>query len=190
MLGKNVFLGLCALAFGGAIVVQPFGGSGQSGKIGFIDMQRARDQSKSQIALVEQLEKRFKAEGERLQAAEEALLKRRREDLPVYVKGSPEWEKLFIELRLEDERLKILKKLLRGKIQDEQVAMLEAYFAQVTAKAKQYADANGYDAIFMKRSLPKVGSDADLLSLQNQWVLHSSDAADVTDEIVKLLNQP
>ncbi len=194
MLGKNVFLGLCALAFGGAIVVQPFGGEGQSGKIGFVDLKRVREQSKSQLALVDQLEKKFKAEAERLRAVEEKLLKRRREDLPVYVKGTPEWNKLFIELRVESERLKAEKQLMRAQIEDDKVKMVESLFAQVSEKAKVFADANGYDAIFMKRALPKVGAGPegqfDLVDLQNQWVLYNSDATDVTDEVAKLLNQP
>jgi Skp family chaperone for outer membrane proteins len=186
----KLIVAIGAAVFGGLFLVQaPRSESGPELKIGFVDIFKVRSLSKKHVALVKELNEEKKRLADRLIQGKKDIEKRVREELPLYEKRTPEAEKLETELELKAYSLKLEEKRLMGQMNRKHLDLLESYVRDLSEAVRSYGKKNGFAAIFLRKIVPEVSEVRDVINVNNLWVLYHDEALDVTDEIVKVLNQ-
>ena len=191
MVKTNVLAALLGVLGGGFLLTDPAPGPAAAElKIGFVDMFKVRSASKHVDALVKKFEEDMNREQKAILERQETLKKQLREELPLYEEGSPEFEKLRLDLQIKEHRLKLEKQQLLNKIKRGELRVWEDFMTRLQQVVGEWGGKNGYSAVLLERPVNQVRSSDDLMAAVNQWVLYRDKALDVTDEIIKVFDQP
>ena len=115
MVGKvSLLLAAGAVLLGGAVLVQdppkPPADAMPAVKIGFVDMFRVQEQSARQKEAFGKLQEQTMQDKQGLEKRVTDLQKKQREELPLFEEGSPEFEKLRVEILTEEQHIKFLQR--------------------------------------------------------------------------------
>jgi len=186
----NVIVAIGAAVFGGLFLVQtPRSESGPEIKIGFVNLFKVRSLSKKHAGLIRKLDAEKKRMETKIREDKMRIQKRAREELPLYERGTPEAETLERELLIEEYRIKIEEKSTEAKLRRQHMKLADGYVQDLQKVVGDYGRKNGYTVILLCRDTFRVNDTQDLISVNSWWVLYHDAALDVTDEIVKIMNQ-
>ncbi|MBN2489592.1 MAG: OmpH family outer membrane protein [Planctomycetes bacterium] len=187
----NVLAALLGVLGGGLVLVSPAPAPQEPAvKIGFVNIFKVRNASKQQEGLDQKLGAALEREQKAWQEREDKLGKQLREELPLYEKGSAEYNKLKLALQLDEHRLKLEQQQILADYERQGLAVLEEFMKRLERVVGDYAAAHGFTAILLSRPVPAVKSREELQALNNQWVIYHDRSLDVTDDIIKVFDQP
>lgn len=182
-------LTVVAAMIGGAFLAPNAAKAPEPAKIGFVDMERVESKHTRNFAAREKLAEEAKEAGKGFRDRQTEVKRKMREDLQLFQPGTPEHNRMFLDLKTEEHKIKLEQQMALGSFSDRRVALEEAFYAEVTAKAEAFAKKNGYDVIQLTRKLPRVKQDVDLIMLRNQWVVYRDAKLDVTDAFIEWVNK-
>ena len=194
MVGKvSLLLAAGAVLLGGAVLVQdppkPPADAMPAVKIGFVDMFRVQEQSARQKEAFGKLQEQTMRDKQGLEKRVTDLQKKQREELPLFEEGSPEFEKLRVEILTEEQHIKFLQRSLIERLKRENARLLDVFYKELQQVVGAFARQHGYTAILLDRPLQKIRSEESILMLNNQWVIYRDPKLDLTDRIIALMDK-
>jgi Skp family chaperone for outer membrane proteins len=193
MVGKvSLLLAAGAVLLGGAVLVQdpkPPANAMPAVKIGFVDMFRVQEQSVRQKEAFGKLQEQTMQDKQGLEKRVADLQKKQREELPLFEEGSPEFEKLRVEILTEEQHIKFLQRSLIERLKRENARLLDQFYKELQQIVGVYAREHGFTTILLDRPLQKIRSEESILMLNNQWVIYRDPRLDLTDRIIALMDR-
>ena len=181
----------CAVAGLGAWRAQAADASAGALKVGTVDLQRVVDQYQKRKDMQEDL-KKFKAGTEAslkdLQKQVDAV----KGELDLLNEGSPDYDKKKRELEEKREILVLKGRLAEKEVVEKWAKGLETIYNEILEKVDKFREKAGYDLLLRIDVAPlKATTLEDMREhLNRKMVLSRSQAVDVTDALIKFINEP
>ena len=114
-----------------------------------------------------------------------------RAEIDLYAPGSRKRTRKLEELFLLKRRLKFRQEWVEVEFREKQHLMIQSLYNEISDKIGAYAKKNGYDAIFKidRGKLQSLSQDEMKMKTHTRTVIYSRKALDLTDEMIRLLNQ-
>jgi Skp family chaperone for outer membrane proteins len=160
-------------------------------KVGTVDLQRVVDQYQKRKDMQEDL-KKFKAGTEAslkdLQKQVDAV----KGELDLLNEGSPDYDKKKRELEEKREILVLKGRLAEKEVVEKWAKGLETIYNEILEKTDKFREKAGYDLLLRIDVAPlKATTLEDMREhLNRKMVLSRSQAVDVTDALIKFINEP